>query len=689
MDQISKDHHRQIEPYECVSALGYLYVLQSRYGDAEPLMRQALQLSRKALGDRHPLTLQFLQNLASMFFQQGRLEEAEPLLRDALRWRREALGEDHPNTAQSLNALAVLSSSQGRHDEADKLLRQALALADKLLGRLHPVTTLYRTNYSIILLRRNMIKAAITQLQQVESSRQSWIASQFYSTQSVSVQTGLLNQQATFQDLAMTLAIRHEASPALQLAGDVMLRWKQPIGEEKAYIASRVQAETDASIRPLVDEINALRNRLAYLAHQDVPDQNPNELLNRLEARELELAQVSQIYKGHLEASRAGLADVQASIPSRSALIEFRQYQPVNITTGESGKFRWAAMLIRGADEVLLKDVGDLEETSEILATLLDGFGDIRVENAATTLHAQLIGPFADQLQEIDTVYVAPDGMLSLVPFERLRMTDGRYFGEAKELRFVQTGRDLVPLPEVAAPGRGLLALGGIDFDGLVIGEQPQAALAKPFNDFGTLSRSLRSIQHTTKDQIQAFKRLPGSYEEILLIANAFGKAFRDEPITLLSDLEATEAQLKAIGHDNVAVPRVLHLATHGFYLENVDNAVARPQLYSGISLAGANRALLGEVLEGEDGILYSIEAENLNLQGTRLVVLSACETGQGKIDYSEGVVGLVRALRIAGAQDILMTLWPVDDRQARDFMRTFYDFWLADRRAARPADSV
>ena len=95
----------------------------------------------------------------------------------------------------------------------------------------------------------------------------------------------------------------------------------------------------------------------------------------------------------------------------------------------------------------------------------------------------------------------------------------------------------------------------------------------------------------------------------------------------------------------------------------------------AGVTLAGANRALRGE--DG-DGILYAIEAQDLNLEGTELVVLSACETAQGQIDYGEGVYGLVRALRTAGAQNVLVTLRPVGDRPARDFMARFYSYWLA-----------
>ena len=97
----------------------------------------------------------------------------------------------------------------------------------------------------------------------------------------------------------------------------------------------------------------------------------------------------------------------------------------------------------------------------------------------------------------------------------------------------------------------------------------------------------------------------------------------------------------------------------------------------------GPNQGLLGKTdPEREDGLLYSLEALGLNLQGTELVALSACETGRGAVDYSEGAFGLVRSLRVAGATSVLMTLYPVNDGEARDFMIAFYKRWLAQRQS-------
>jgi CHAT domain-containing protein len=108
--------------------------------------------------------------------------------------------------------------------------------------------------------------------------------------------------------------------------------------------------------------------------------------------------------------------------------------------------------------------------------------------------------------------------------------------------------------------------------------------------------------------------------------------------------------------------------------------------LLSGVALAGANREVVhtkGEVNGGDkEGLLFALEAEGLNLDNTELVVLSACDTANGVVDYSEGVYGLARALRTAGARNVLVTLWQLDDGLARDFMVDFYKNWIGQRRS-------
>jgi CHAT domain-containing protein len=150
----------------------------------------------------------------------------------------------------------------------------------------------------------------------------------------------------------------------------------------------------------------------------------------------------------------------------------------------------------------------------------------------------------------------------------------------------------------------------------------------------------------------------------------------------LLTGAEATESAVK-----KAAAPRILHIATHGFFLQDTENSVAgktqtttrgitanlrieNPLLRSGLALAGANRRA-GE--SNDDGILTALEATGLNLWGTKLVTLSACDTGLGEVKNGEGVYGLRRALVLAGAETLVMSLWPVSDYITRELMTNYY----------------
>jgi CHAT domain-containing protein len=150
---------------------------------------------------------------------------------------------------------------------------------------------------------------------------------------------------------------------------------------------------------------------------------------------------------------------------------------------------------------------------------------------------------------------------------------------------------------------------------------------------------------------------------------------------TVMTGMQANESSLKQI-----AAPRLLHIATHGFFLQdgpadsvgsrasqtrsiNASVKIENPLLRSGLALAGANLHQGGE----DDGVLTALEASGLNLWGTKLVVLSACDTGVGEVKTGEGVYGLRRAFVLAGTESLVMSLWPVSDYVTREMMTTYY----------------
>ena len=294
-----------------------------------------------------------------------------------------------------------------------------------------------------------------------------------------------------------------------------------------------------------------------------------------------------------------------------------------------------------------MADLGPVSEMDQPTTALDD--------EAAAALYQQLFAPFEQKLAAATTVYVAPDGILNLVPFARLKLADGRYWGERQQVRLLQSGRDLLR-PDPDKPARGLLALGGIDFGATAPkqGKPDSVVVAVTSSDrAGALTRAAGTFR-------DGFARLPASGDEAIEVKEWYQRLRKDEPAEVWSGADASK--VAADGAEVTAAG-----AAPWRPMASISPSEARePMLLSGVALAGANRELEGK---GADGILFALEAQGLNLEGSELVVLSACDTAQGSLDYSEGVYGLVRALRTAGARNVLVTLWPLNDGEARDFM--------------------
>jgi CHAT domain-containing protein/tetratricopeptide (TPR) repeat protein len=635
-----------------VNNLAALYDDQGRYGEAEPLYREALQVTREVLGPRHPDTLNSVNNLATLHHRQGRYGEAEPLYRETLQARREVLGPRHPDTLSSVNSLAVLYDKQGRYGEAEQLYREALQARREVLGPSHPDTLQTQFNMVILMMSQDQRGDAVRMLQQMEPDLLARIGQELYSTEAGAVRRELVSSQASFQDAVLTLATQNGSGDAGRLAANVMLRFKLLQGEEEAYLARLTRRSQDPGVRMLADELSKLRTALADAARR-APDAFA-KTLRALETKQQALIVASPDYKNRLRVLTTNLDDIRALLPADAILIEFRQFQPVDARAGTQGESRFAGLLLAGFDEPIVADLGPVSELQQ-LATALD-------DQAAARLYQRLTAPFERRLAGAPIVYVAPDGILNLVPFARLKLSDGRYWGERQQVRLLQTGRDLLrPGPDT--PARGLLALGGIDFGAPPIDPGPQD------NSFFAAAGSDRAaaVSRTAASFRNGFARLPASADEANDVKEWYQLLRADEPAEIWSGANASKGRLMELK----AAPRVLHLATHGFYRPNQSR---EPMLLSGIALAGANLELADA---GTGGILFALEAEGLNLDGTELVVLSACDTAQGSLDYSEGVFGLARALRTAGARNVLVTLWKVNDGEARDFMVAFYKIWL------------
>jgi CHAT domain-containing protein len=271
----------------------------------------------------------------------------------------------------------------------------------------------------------------------------------------------------------------------------------------------------------------------------------------------------------------------------------------------------------------------------------------------------------------IGPLLISPDSQLNLIPFAALVDENNRYLVENYSITYLGSGRDLLRLQNPVASRSNPILLANPDY-------------SNPGNPLASANRGNNTRRSSDLAQIQ-FGALPGTLKEAEAIAPLLSG------VQQLTGSQATENALK-----QVKSPRILHIATHGFFLEDVElvapsTGLSRslwvepdfsvtprrrvtgnqenPLLRSGLAMAGFNIRKSGD----EDGVLTAMEAAALNLWGTKLVVLSACETGVGDVANGEGVFGLRRAFVIAGAESQVLSLWKVDDEGTKDLMVNYY----------------
>jgi CHAT domain-containing protein len=404
---------------------------------------------------------------------------------------------------------------------------------------------------------------------------------------------------------------------------------------------------------------------------------------------------VSHAFATRQKVAQADAAAVARALPSNTALLDFARVEIANFRTKGTEK-RWlpanylAFVLHAGqGDRVALIDLGEAETIDRLVTrfkTLVvsqSAADRHRALEVARILHEKLFVPLTGALGAAAELFLAPDGLLNLLPFEVLQGSDGRFLIEDYTISYLGSGRDLLGFGARPSAGGKALLLGDPDFDltqdkkAATLGE---LALTQTTDATGAAhSSALRSLH---------FTRLPDTRQEVRTIQALLGADKAD----LFTDRKALEEVLR-----RKATPRLLHIATHGFFLSDQDLSALRdddrgmrqqvlgaappakagtienPLVRSGIALAGANRALAGSDLTQSDGIVTAEKILGLRLRRTDLVVLSACETGLGEVKNGEGVFGLRRAFTQAGAKSLVMSMWAVPDREPQELIVTFY----------------
>lgn len=596
-------------------------------------------------------------------------------------------GRDHPTTATRRATIGTYMVVSGRHAEGADLLQDAIAALDAA-GQ--PSATWCR-QLAKARARLGDSAAALGWLRRAihDDPIGHWVAHGSDRERMTALEK-VRRHLAEYLDLVVAAGA---TDPAIVEEACTLVIARKALGAE--LLARQRQAVARGDDPELTALLTSLATARAERASASLAGQEARrEIAAEIERLEWELAsRVPEMDLGPDLASFTHSA-VASALPAGSALVEFARFtrhltQPADDDAIEDGSRDWyvAFVVPSTGDGPRLFDLGSAPEIDRAIARFRRGLAegatlgpphrgftrapapDDGWGHAGAMLRARLVDPWRAGIGPHTHVFLAPDGDLATFPFEALPGDDGGYLVDTLEMSYVSAGRDLLRLAEPApAAADQPLVLADPDYDLPLPAPAAARASASP------------SGSHPAYG-LARFERLPGTREESAAVAALLGV----EP---LLGAAAREERLK-----QARSPRVLHIATHGFFLPPpTDEARAgdgplaaagrNPLVRSGLVLAGANGWLRGDAPpdDGDDGVVTGEDIVALELQGTALVVLSACETGLGDVVAGEGVMGLRRAFAVAGARTLIVSLWKVPDVQTRMLMTYLYEALLAGR---------
>ncbi|TAD99383.1 MAG: CHAT domain-containing protein [Bacteroidetes bacterium] len=332
---------------------------------------------------------------------------------------------------------------------------------------------------------------------------------------------------------------------------------------------------------------------------------------------------------------------------------------------GLTDTIHYAALIVKKQSKepelVLLTNGNDLEKNAFAFYK-----NSVRFKKTDPESYKKYWKNIKNNLQGIRKVYFSPDGIYNQINLNILQNPDNqKYILDEIEIQQLTNTKEILAFADkkdfqdLANFKATLFGRPAYDMDSVAYLVNLELSKA---NSQNYALRDMRDLRQGS------FSDLLGTEKEIVLIDSILkSQKFKTEKY-LLS--EATEQKIKTLQS-----PNILHIATHGFFIP--DSTSKNPMLNSGVLLAGVSNYFRSEEKpDTDDGILTAHEAQNLHLDHTDLVVLSACETGLGEIKNGEGVYGLQRAFKAAGAKSILMSLWKVDDKVTQELMTLFYQKW-------------
>ncbi len=685
--------------------LANLCQAQGAYARAEPLLQRALAIWEQALGPNHPDVAASLNNLANLYEAQGSYERARPLYARALAIWEQALGPDHPDVARALNNLANLYEAQGLYAPAEPLYERALAIWEQALGQHHPDVARALNNLAQLRLAQNRLAEALPLFTSAFSASELRLRQEALSFSESRLSSFLQHLRTDEERLYALQRAYPENEDVKRLALSAVLLLKGRSVEELADTSRTLYRSLGDQDRKLFEQLRGIRSQLATLAFQGPRAHTLADYQNRLQelsrqgdALEAELAEHSAPLRAltALPTPIEVVNRVAAALPKDGALVEFIAYvdRPLLVKPGAPVskpllQMRYLALVLFPNADIRAVDLGPADPIDVAASSFREALAnrDAAFQASAQELYTRAFQPLRPLLGDTHRLFLSPDGQLGLVPFAALH--DGQQFLiDSYHFTYLTSGRDLLPRPQEVAPSGSVVVLADPDFSAPLPVSVSSLESAPRRAERSAVEPAFSTLRAEVAER--PWTPLPGTRQEAQIIQRLLPQA------QLYLGAEATKQRLL-----HLPTPGVLHLATHGFFLEDApvpegsravvhfgalgeDTLAPRPSdplLRSGLVLVSA-RAAPGASRSTQpspdSALVTALELAGLNLWGTQLVVLSACDTGRGDVKLGQGVYGLRRAFVVAGAETVVMSLWKVDDETTSMLMEAYYRNLLA-----------
>ncbi|WMN11467.1 tetratricopeptide repeat protein [Marivirga salinae] len=720
---------------DALSGIGLYYQNTGNLKEAKNNLLSAIDIYIEKLGKLHPSYVTSIENLSSIYQSEGNTEKALPLLNEALEMDSIIYGVNHPKYATTLHNLASLYLANEDFEKAEEYYEKSLVIDEKVYGSNNPVFASTQYNLAVLYQKQEAFEKADSLFSKVSKLRKEVLGVNHPNYIFTLYGWGILKQVQNDIDSAYTLfsesvdsylflfkeyfpsmseseksAFYHKVNPVFEAYKDFAIENFQTIPKLKEDLFN-LQLTTKAM---LLNASAKMRNKILNSGDQELialftswqdkkekaiqyysytkeelteQDINLDEIENSINSMEKELSVKSNLFNAGFGSDSINWQKLKQSLGPNTGVVELVRVKK----SLKNDSIIYAGLIL--TDTMDEPQIAVLQEGRRIEQKYFNAYQNLIKFKLMDKISYEKLWEWVDKdiPEGLDKLYISPDGIYNKININTLYSENlGQYLLEKENIRIITSARDLIKTDmKVLSNDSTSLATDSTfiaESDSLSITEYPSLVLiGSPDFSLGRPSDEMKLTSQSTglmRDFNGGIPPLPGTKLEINAI-DSMTKA-NNWRVTKYIEKEANEILI-----DSLSAPNILHIATHGFFktydsdkkISGAENQgkEENPLLRSGILLSGASIGLAGGLPyedSFEDGLLTAYETMNLNLEGTELVVLSACETGLGDVKNGEGVYGLQRAFLVAGAKNLIMSLWTVNDYTTQLLMTEFYKHW-------------